>query len=148
MLLRYCLSDFEIVPAAPIITGITFALTPHMRCISITRPFYIIIIIIILWRLGLFQGHGLLCVKLRGNWYLTKWWWEPHAQSAHWRVRLSLFARHLVVNLSGMGPPAARLSPAQPRSQCGVLRRQISCQVSIPGHCYRLQHCDCCKVPN
>ena len=25
MLLRYCLSDFEMVPVAPIITGITFA---------------------------------------------------------------------------------------------------------------------------
>jgi hypothetical protein len=27
MLLRYCLSDFEIVPVTPIITGITFAFT-------------------------------------------------------------------------------------------------------------------------
>ena len=29
-LLRYCLSDFEVVPVAPIITGITFAFTFHM----------------------------------------------------------------------------------------------------------------------
>ena len=27
ILLRYCLSDFEMVPVAPIITGIIFALT-------------------------------------------------------------------------------------------------------------------------
>ena len=42
MLLTYFLNDFEIVPVAPIITGITFLFTFHMRCISI-----IIIIIII-----------------------------------------------------------------------------------------------------
>ena len=29
MLLRYCLSDFEMVPVAPVITGITFAFTFH-----------------------------------------------------------------------------------------------------------------------
>ena len=31
MLLKYCLSDFEIVPVAPVIAGITFAFTFHMR---------------------------------------------------------------------------------------------------------------------
>ena len=30
-LLRCCLSDYEIVPVAPVITGITFAFTFHMR---------------------------------------------------------------------------------------------------------------------
>ena len=35
MLLTYFLNDFEIVPVAPIITGITFVFTFHMRCISI-----------------------------------------------------------------------------------------------------------------
>jgi len=39
-LLRYCLSDFEMVPAAPNITGITFAFTFHMRWISVTRSLY------------------------------------------------------------------------------------------------------------
>ena len=39
MLLTYFLNDFEIVPGAPIITGITFVLTFHRR--------FIIIIIII-----------------------------------------------------------------------------------------------------
>jgi len=33
MLLRHFLSDFEMVPLAPIITGITFAFTFHMRWI-------------------------------------------------------------------------------------------------------------------
>jgi hypothetical protein len=30
-LLRYCVSDFEMVPVAPVITGINFAFTFHMR---------------------------------------------------------------------------------------------------------------------
>ena len=40
MLLTYFLSDFEIVPVAPINTGITFVCTFHMRCISIVRSLY------------------------------------------------------------------------------------------------------------
>jgi hypothetical protein len=35
MLLTYFLNDFEVVPVAPIITGITLAFTFHTRCISI-----------------------------------------------------------------------------------------------------------------
>ena len=37
MLLRYFLKDFQMVPVAPIISGITFVFTFHMRCISIVR---------------------------------------------------------------------------------------------------------------
>ena len=37
MLFTYFLNDFEIVPVAPIITGITFVFTFNMRCISIVR---------------------------------------------------------------------------------------------------------------
>ena len=44
MLLTYFLNDFEIVPVAPIIIGITFVFTFHMRCISIVRSLFIIII--------------------------------------------------------------------------------------------------------
>ena len=40
MLLTYFLNDFEIVPVAPIITGITFVFTFHRRCISIVRSLY------------------------------------------------------------------------------------------------------------
>jgi len=40
MLLTYFLNDFEIIPVAPIITGITFVFTFHMRCISIVRSSY------------------------------------------------------------------------------------------------------------
>ena len=40
MLLTYFLNDFEIVPVAPIITGITFVFTFHMRCMSIVRSLY------------------------------------------------------------------------------------------------------------
>ena len=56
ILVTYFLNDFEIVPVAPVITGITFVFTFHMRCISIVRSVYfrifsdsfIIIIIIII----------------------------------------------------------------------------------------------------
>ena len=41
MLLTYFLNDFEIAPVAPIITGITFVFTFHMRCISIVRSLYL-----------------------------------------------------------------------------------------------------------
>jgi hypothetical protein len=40
MLLTYFLNDFEIVPVAPSITGISLALTFYMRCISIVRSLY------------------------------------------------------------------------------------------------------------
>jgi len=40
MLLTYFLNDFEMVPVVPIITGITFVFTFHMRCISIVRSLY------------------------------------------------------------------------------------------------------------
>jgi len=40
MLLTYFVNDFEIVPVAPIITGITFVFTFHIRCIFIVRPLY------------------------------------------------------------------------------------------------------------
>ena len=44
MLLTHFLNDFEIVPVAPIITGINFAFTLHMRSISIVRSLYFRII--------------------------------------------------------------------------------------------------------
>jgi hypothetical protein len=40
MLLKYFLKDFEMVPVAPIITGVTFVFTFHMLCISIIRYYY------------------------------------------------------------------------------------------------------------
>jgi len=40
MLLKYFLCDFEIFQVAPIITGITFVFTVHMRCISIVSLSY------------------------------------------------------------------------------------------------------------
>jgi len=40
VLLTYFLNDFEIVPVAPVITGITFVFTFHVRCISIVRSLY------------------------------------------------------------------------------------------------------------
>jgi len=40
VLLRYCLSDFEMVLFAPIITGITFVFTFLMRSISVVRSLH------------------------------------------------------------------------------------------------------------
>ena len=40
VLLTYFQNDSEIVPVAPIITGIAFVFTFHMRCISILRSLY------------------------------------------------------------------------------------------------------------
>jgi len=40
MLLTYFLNYFEIVPVAPIITGIILVFTFHVLCISIVRPLY------------------------------------------------------------------------------------------------------------
>jgi hypothetical protein len=40
-LFRYFINDFEMVPVAHIITGITFVFTFHMRCISIARSLYL-----------------------------------------------------------------------------------------------------------
>jgi prepilin signal peptidase PulO-like enzyme (type II secretory pathway) len=39
-LLRYCLTDFQMVPVAPIITGITFVFTVHMRSVSTVQSLY------------------------------------------------------------------------------------------------------------
>ena len=38
--LRYCLSDSEKLPAASVITGVTFVFALHMRWISIVKFFY------------------------------------------------------------------------------------------------------------
>ena len=40
MLLAYFLNDFEIVPVATIITGITFVFTFHMRCNFTVKSLY------------------------------------------------------------------------------------------------------------
>ena len=40
MFVRYFLNDFEMVPVSPIITGVTFVFTFHMRCISVVRSLY------------------------------------------------------------------------------------------------------------
>jgi hypothetical protein len=48
MLLTYFLNDFEMVPVAPLITGITLVFTFHMRCISILRSLYFILLLLLL----------------------------------------------------------------------------------------------------
>jgi hypothetical protein len=41
MSLMYFLNDLQVVPVAPIITGITLVFTFHMRCVSIVRSLYL-----------------------------------------------------------------------------------------------------------
>jgi hypothetical protein len=48
MLLTYFLNDFEIVPVAPIITGITLVFTFHIRCISIARLLLLLLLLLLL----------------------------------------------------------------------------------------------------
>ena len=43
MLLTYFLNDFEILPVAPIVTGITFVFTIHVRCIYIVSSLHLTI---------------------------------------------------------------------------------------------------------
>jgi len=47
MLPKYCLSDFEMFPIAPLITGIAFAFTFHMRWVCIIVVVTVIIIVIV-----------------------------------------------------------------------------------------------------
>jgi hypothetical protein len=48
VLLSYFLNDFEIVPVAPIITGITLAFTFQMHSISIARYLYLLLLLLLL----------------------------------------------------------------------------------------------------
>ena len=75
MLLRYCLSDFEMVPVAPIVTSITFAFTFHMHWISIIIIIIVIIVIvvIVLLLLLLFSLVTDLFLAL----LLNQWWFPP-----------------------------------------------------------------------
>ena len=58
MLLTYFLNDFEIVPVAPIITGITFVFTFHMRCISIVRSLLLLLLLLLLYEVQHLKNHN------------------------------------------------------------------------------------------
>ena len=47
MFLTYFLNYFEIVPVAPIITGIVFVFTFHMRCIYIVRLLLLLLLLLL-----------------------------------------------------------------------------------------------------
>ena len=66
MLLRYCLSDFEIVPVALITTGINFAFTFHMCWISLIRSLYLISSQLLSWSHFCLKKlqHLLICMFL------------------------------------------------------------------------------------
>jgi hypothetical protein len=67
-LLRYCLRYSGMVPGAPIINGINFAFTFHMRWISITRSFYFILILILSLR-RLLSQTSLPVLLLNQKWF-------------------------------------------------------------------------------
>ena len=47
MLLRYFVNDLEMVPVAPVVTGITFVFTFHMRCISVVRSLLLLLLLLL-----------------------------------------------------------------------------------------------------
>jgi hypothetical protein len=47
ILLMYFLNDFEMVPVAPIITGITLVFTFDMRCISIIIVVVVVVVVVV-----------------------------------------------------------------------------------------------------
>jgi hypothetical protein len=76
MLLTYFMNDFEMVPVAPFITGITLAFTFHMRCIYILSSLYfnnyIIIIIEYCFAMAILESSSraqlaLFVIKLANN---------------------------------------------------------------------------------
>ena len=71
MLLTYFLNYFEIVPVPPIITGITFVCTFHMRCISVVRSLYFRIIIIIISSSSSSSSSS----SIYSNWIVIRWQW-------------------------------------------------------------------------
>jgi hypothetical protein len=48
MVLTYFLNDFEMVPVAPTITGITLDFTIHVRCISIVGSVLLLLLLLLL----------------------------------------------------------------------------------------------------
>ena len=65
------MNDFEVVPVAPVITGVTFAFIFHMFCISVVRSLYFRIFSAsfgllklqhLLMYMFLFHYHALLCL--------------------------------------------------------------------------------------
>jgi len=48
MLLTYFLNGFEIVPVAPIITGITFVFTFHTRCLLLLLLVVVVVVVVVL----------------------------------------------------------------------------------------------------
>jgi hypothetical protein len=48
MLFTYFLNNLETVPVAPVISGVTFVYTFHMRRMSIVRSLQLVVIIIII----------------------------------------------------------------------------------------------------
>ena len=88
MLLTYFLNDFEMVPVAPIITGITFVFTVHMSCISIVRSLYFRIFFyysLLLFFIIIIINYKFIVLRLsrRSDWCSCFW----DVTSRHWIIR-------------------------------------------------------------
>jgi hypothetical protein len=81
------------------------------------------ILLLLLWRFGLFSGHGLpnqpSSSTLRGfswgfetNTSFTRWACQPHAQPPASTTRVSLFVSAITFDLSDMGAPASGCATA------------------------------------
>jgi len=87
-LLMSFLHDFQMVPAAPIITSITYVLTFYMRCISIVRSLYFTIF-------SALSSSGL--DTLRNDSHLTPKKGDPHTITSiyciHWKAHAQFHLR-------------------------------------------------------
>jgi hypothetical protein len=70
MVLTYFLNDLEMVPVAPIITGITLVFTFHIRCIFIVRSYYFKIFSVSFWitstSINIHVPFSLSCITMSG----------------------------------------------------------------------------------
>ena len=73
MLLMYFLNDFELIPVAPIITGITLVFTFHMRCIAIVRFFFLLLLIFSFIFIGLQFNFIHFMFKMRSKNDVSEW---------------------------------------------------------------------------
>ena len=108
MLLTYFLNDFEIVPVAPIITGITFVFTFHMRCISIVRSSYF----------RIFSASLLLLLLLLLLLKMTQW--------EVWHKKYSGCIYKVIAHQD---------TPRHTRQFCVLLRSLVCCRGAVCKYC-------------
>ena len=157
MLLTYFLNDSEIVPVAPIITGITFVFTFHMRCVSIVRSLYfrifsasLLLLLLLLYKTCLTSRNSLLChsvyfgfcIILQGTWVLS-------LKGVNWQ---DLFAVYCDVE-TGFNAKCSSyiqnfsiISKHAHSHRYIAINRLLGLQVRIPPGEWMSVSCECCVL--